>query len=129
MLTASNNPWLQPAGLSEIKISCEALKQIAENQLDTFHDTIRKIADTVMSIKPELQQRTACILLLHLLRKRQLNRHREIVFFEKGIPFYLDCEPYSQQDVKNMLQELEGKQLYRLPEAPSEQEPQGSSRP
>ena len=132
-ISTDENPWLKPDDLS--KVSREELEKIAETPLDSFHDTIRGMAEAAMrterfrinlvedKVKVTLKKRgfhrlTVFTLLPHLLRKGQLNRDRRKVFFEGEIPFYVDRELCSQQDVNNILQDLEGKQLYRcLPEA------------
>ena len=135
-ISTDENPWLKPDDLS--KVSREKLEKIAETPLDAFHDTIRGMAEAAMrtekfrvnlvevedQVKVTLKKRgfhrlTVFTLLPHLLRKGQLNRDRRIIFFEGEIPFYVDRELCSQQDVNNMLQDLEGKQLYRcLPGSP-----------
>ena len=139
-IATDGNPWWQPAELS--MISREKLEKIAATPLDAFHDTMRGMAEDAMKtekfrvnlvegedkVKVTLQNRdfhrlTVFTLLPHLLRQGQLNRDRSIVFFERAIPFYVDRQLCSQQDVNNMLQDLEGRQLYRrLPEALSEQQ-------
>ena len=134
-ISTNGNPWLKPDRLG---VSHEKLEKIAEIPLDAFHDTIRGMAEAAMrtekfsvnlvevedKVKITLKKRnfhrlTVFTLLPHLLSKGQLNRDRRIVFFEGAIPFYLERELCSQQDVNNILQDLEGKQLYRcLPESP-----------
>ena len=145
-ISKNGNPWLKPDDLS--KVSREKLEKIAEIPLDSFHDTIRGMAEAAMSTekfrinlvevedkvkvtlkKKDFHRLTVFTLLPHLLRKGQLNRDRRIVFFEGEIPFYVDRELCSQQDVNNILQDLEGKQLYRcLPEAPRSSSKEQSAR-
>ena len=128
-ISTNGNPWLKPADLSKVS---------AETLLDSFHDTIRGMAEAAMrtekfrvnlveiedKVKVTLKKRdfhrlTVFTLLPHLLSKGQLNRDRRIVFFEEEIPFYVDRELCSQQDTNGILQNLEGKQLYGcLPESP-----------
>ena len=138
-IATDENPWWQPAELS--MITREKLEKRAETQLDTLHDTIRGMAEAAMrtekfrvnlveiedKVEVTLQNRdfhrlTAFTLLPHLLRQGQWNRDRSIVFFEGKIPFYVaERQLYSQQDVKQLLEDLRDKQLYRFPEAPSGQ--------
>ena len=128
-ISTDENPWLKPDDLSKVS---------AETLLDSFHDTIRGMAEAAMrtekfrvnlveiedKVKVTLKKRgfhrlTVFTLLPYLLRKGQLNRDRRIVFFEEEIPFYVDRELCSQQDTNGILQDLEGKQLYGcLPESP-----------
>ena len=122
-------------------ISREKLEKIAEIPLDAFHDTIRGMAEAAMrtekfsvnlvevedKVKVTLKKRdfhrlTVFTLLPHLLKKGQWNRDRSIIFFEGAIPFYVDRQLCSQQDVKQLLEDLAGKQLYCFPEAPSRQQ-------
>ena len=148
-IITSNNPWLKPAELS--MITREKLEKIAATQLDALHDTIRGMAEAAMraeklrvnlvevgdKVKVTLQNRdfhrlTVFTLLPHLLRQGQLNRDRSIVFFEGAIPFYVERQLCSQQDVNNMLQDLEGKQLYRClhgsPRSSSKEQPERKRR-
>ena len=148
-IITSNNPWLQPANLS--MITREKLEKRATTQLDTLHDTIRGMAEAAMrteklrvnlvevgdKVKVMLKNRdfhrlTVFTLLPHLLRQGQWNRDRSIVFFEGAIPFYVERQLCSQQDVNNMLQDLEGKQLYRClhgsPRSSSKEQPERKRR-
>ena len=130
-ISTDENPWLKPDDLSKVS---------AETLLDSFHDTIRGMAEAAMrtekfsvnlvevenKVKVTLKKRdfhrlTVFTLLPHLLRKGQLNRDRRIVFFEGKIPFYLERQLCTSTDAEKLLKDLAGKQLYCLPEAPSGQ--------
>ena len=148
-ISTDENPWLKPADLS--KVSREKLEKIAATPLDALHDTMRGMAEAAMKTekfrvdlvegedkvnvtlkKRDFHRLTAFTLLPHLLRKGQWNRDRSIVFFEGKIPFYLERQLCSQQDVNNMLQDLEGKQLYRClhgsPRSSSKEQPERKRR-
>ena len=113
-ISTNGNPWLKPDDLS--KVSREKLEKITKKPLDAFMKATNRMAGAAK--EDEKFRSYCCLTLSYLLRKGQLNRDRRIVLFEGEIPFYVDRELCSQQDVNNMLQDLEGKQLYRcLPEA------------
>ena len=114
-ISTNGNPWLKPDDLS--KVSREKLEKITKKPLEAFMKATNRMAGAAK--EDEKFRSYCCLTLSYLLSKGQLNKDRRVVFFEGTIPFYLERQLCSQQDVNNMLQDLEGRQLYRcLPESP-----------
>ena len=120
----SQNPWLQPTNLRPEDPDSLAAK--AYKPLPRSLRTLCTLSIDTAQLTLEQQQKLPYPQFLKEKREEgrkecQWNEGKGIVYFYQGIPFYLDRQLCTPQDVEPMLKELEGKQCYRLPEDLSRQ--------
>ena len=121
----SQNPWLQPTNLRPEDPDSLAAK--AYKPLPRSLRTLCTLSIDTAQLTLEQQQKLPYPQFLKEKREEgrkecQWNEGKGIVYFYQGIPFYLDRQLCTPQDVEPMLKELEGKQCYRLPEDLSRQQ-------
>ena len=112
----SQNPWLQPANLRPEEPGSLAAK--AYKPLPRSLRTLCTLSIDTAQLTLEQQQKLPYPQFLKEKRGEgqkecQWNEGKGIVYFYQGIPFYLDRQLCTPQDVEAMLKELEGKQCYR----------------
>ena len=112
----SQNPWLQPTNLRPEDPDSLAAK--AYKPLPRSLRTLCTLSIDTAQLTLEQQQKLPYPQFLKEKREEgrkecQWNEGKGIVYFYQGIPFYLDRQLCTPQDVEAMLKELEGKQCYR----------------